>query len=175
MSRHHWRRRRWWWWSSCWVKLIWKKEKNKRNPGDDESEKKVNEWMNDYLSYMIYNDNVVNKDSVSCFVFSVFVCRFVSIHDWISFTHNINDNCRIVENKKKTHNAHISAYRHIFIYCIHDDSWRFIWITLSWSIGWKICGASNNMAMVPNDVIPKNRYNCKRSITMATYFQSSRI
>lgn len=45
----------------------------------------------------------------------------------------------------------------------------------SWSTYSKICGASMRMPMVPTVVTMKNRYSCSLSMTMATYFQSSRV
>lgn len=52
---------------------------------------------------------------------------------------------------------------------------RWISMTLSWSTYWKMCGASSRMPTVPAVVTAKKMYSCRRSITMATYFQSSRI
>lgn len=45
----------------------------------------------------------------------------------------------------------------------------------SWSTYSKICGASIRIPTVPTVVTIKNKYSCSLSITIATYFQSSRV
>lgn len=57
----------------------------------------------------------------------------------------------------------------------HAVDFLCIAITLSWSTYWKICGASSRIPIVPAAVTAKKMYSCRRSITIATYFQSSLI
>lgn len=52
---------------------------------------------------------------------------------------------------------------------------RYISIILSWSTYSKIWGASIRIPTVPAVVTIKNIYNWSLSITIATYFQSSRV
>lgn len=61
-----------------------------------------------------------------------------------------------------------------------EDCWllylpRYISIILSWSTYSKIWGASIKIPTVPAVVTKKNMYNWSLSITIATYFQSSRV
>ena len=63
-----------------------------------------------------------------------------------------------------------------FIWClVRTYLPRYMSMILSWSTYSKMWGASINMPMVPTVVTMKNTYNWRRSTTIATNFQSSRI
>jgi len=68
----------------------------------------------------------------------------------------------------------VELLRFIF-FIFHPVSHRYILTTLSWSTYSNIWGALIRIPMVPAVVTAKNTYSCNRSITIATYFQSSRI
>ena len=82
----------------------------------------------------------------------------------------VRDATRVVaveSSRSRGESSREQQQRHGFDLCILITSF---WLTYS-----KICGASSKMLAVPIVVTAKNRYSCRRSITIATYFQSSRI